>query len=318
MLMKRTRVALLAGLVLASAPVALRAFEDKAPADKAAPEKVAEPKDKGTPAPVTATPGPGCGGCGPTTCYVNEWVPEYYTTTRTTYKTEWREECYTAYKTEYVKEMRTHKVCTYVNQPCEEWRTVCKCVGEVPCVETRCVRKKVETCKPVTVHHRKLVRLGHWECHEVCSCKKSCDPCGGCCTPCTRTVRKWVCCPEYEDCCETKMVKCCDWVSCQEQVTVCKKQYVQEKVKVCVNKCVPCYKDVTCEVCVPKCVPYQCTRKVKHCVPCTENVTCCRMVCKKKEVTCQPCCTPCCEHKCHRFSFSFKRHCGCDSCCGCN
>src|SRR5205823_4269158 len=106
-------------------------------------------------------------------------------------------------RTEYVKECRTNKVCTYVSVPCEEWRTVCKCVT-VPCVETRCVRKCVEVCKPVTVHHRHLVRLGHWECHEVCrsnffgghghGCGSSCggcgDSCGGCnsCAPATRTV----------------------------------------------------------------------------------------------------------------------------------
>src|SRR5439155_9388024 len=103
MLMKRARIALLAGLVLASAPVALRAFEDKAPADdKKAPEKVAEPKP--VPGPIAPVPGPGCGGCGTHTVYVNEWVPEQYTTCRTTYKTECRQENYTAYRTEYVKE----------------------------------------------------------------------------------------------------------------------------------------------------------------------------------------------------------------------
>ncbi len=338
MLMKRARIALLAGLVLASAPVALRAFEDKAPADdKKAPEKLVAPKDEGKP--VVAAPASGCGGCGTTTVWVDTYVPEHYQTTRTTYKVEWREEAYTAYKTEYVQEQHVKNVTCYHTVPTWEERTVCKWVSQ-PCVETRTVYKKVECCKEVTCHHKKLVRLGHWECKEVCSsgffskCGHSCGGCGDCggcstcCTPCTRTVKHWVHCPEYEDCCTTKMVKSWECVPTTCQVTVCKKVPVYEKCKVCVNKCVCETKQVTCTVCVPKCVAVQCTRKVKHCVPCTETVTCCRMVCKKvaKEVACcpTPCCTSCCETKCHKTWFKKSCGCGCDagcsSCggCGCN
>jgi len=324
MLMKRARIVLLAGLVLASAPVALRAFEDKAPDDKK-PEKLADPKDKGA---VVAVPGPGCGS-STQTVYVNEWVPEQYETTRTTYKTEWREEAYTAYKTEYVKENRTRTVCCTTSVPTWEERTVCKWIS-VPCVETRTVMKKVEVCKPVTVHHRKLVCLGHYECQEVQplfakhGCGHSCggcgDSCGGCATACPRTRKVWKYCPQYEDCCETKMVKCWECVPTTCQVTVCKKVAVQEKCKVCVNKCVTTQKEEVYTVCVPKCVAVQCTRKVAHCVPCTEKVTCCRMVCRQvaKQVTCASPCDTCdsgCGHKCHR-SFFRSRSCGAG--CGCN
>ena len=340
MLMKRARIALLAGLVLASAPVALRAFEDKAPADKKAPEKVAAPAAA---APVVAAPA-SCGGCAATagcgtrTVYVNEWVPENYQTTRTTYKTEWRDEVYTSHKTEYVQETRTRNVTCYVNVQTMEERDVCKYIS-VPTVETRCVTKRVEVCKPVTCHHRKLVRLGHWECREVASCGSlfakhgcghscgsscgGCGDCGGCAPACTRTVRKWVHCPEYQDCCTTKMVKSHECVQEQCQVTVCKKVAVHEKVKVCVNKCVPQCKTETYTCCVPKCVAVQCTRKVKHCVPCTETVNCCRMVCHKvaKEVACTPSCNTCgscdsgCGTKCHRTCGWFKsKSCGCSTC----
>src|SRR5947208_2138469 len=104
MLMKRARIALLAGLVLASAPVALRAFEDKAPAEKA-PEKIVPAPVAA--APVAAVPAGACGGCGTQVVMVKEWVPEQYQTTRTTYRTEWKEEAYTAYRTETVQETRT-------------------------------------------------------------------------------------------------------------------------------------------------------------------------------------------------------------------
>jgi hypothetical protein len=355
MFMKRARIALLAGLVLASAPVALRAFEDKAPADKG---KEPAPAPKEAPK-VESTAMPGCGGgTGTRIVYVNEWVPEQYQTTRTTYRTEYREEAYTAYRTENVQETRTRNVTKYVSVPTVETRTITEYVKVpsvetrtitktvmVPCVETRTVFDKVAVCKPVTVNHRKLVRLGHWECKEVeplfAKCGKSCDPCNPCgnsCTP-TRTKRVWVHCPEYQDCCETKMVKSWECVPRTCQVTVCKPQCVTETVQVNVCKCVAQCRQVQCTVnkcvaqtcqetytcCVPKCVAYQATRKVAHCVPCTENVTCCRMVCRQVAKTvadCNPCETSCCETKCCKsFDFGsklrgmFSKGCGCNSGC---
>jgi hypothetical protein len=357
MLTKRARIALLAGLVLASAPVALRAFEDKAPADKGK-EPAPAPK-----AVVESTAAPGC-GASTRICYVTEWVPETYQCQRTTYKREWREEAYTAYKTEYVQETRTRNVTKYVSVPTVETRCVTewitqqvtenRCVTKtimVPCVETRTCYEKREVCKPVTTHHRKLVRLGHWECREVQplfshvghGCGKGCgDPCGGCetsCAPCPRTKRVWVHCPEYEDCCETKMVKCCESYPVCKQVTVCRPKCVTETCPVTVCKRVPVTKQVQCTVCkcvpqchqetytccVPKCVPYQACRKVCVCVPCTETVTCCRMVCKQvaKEVCEAPCAPTCCETQCcKRWDFGghfrglFNKGCGCDSGCG--
>src|SRR4051794_24071116 len=178
MFMKRARIALLAGLVLASAPVALRAFEDKAPAEKKDKEPAPAPKEAPNPGVVSSAAGPGCGGTH--LVYVNEWVPEQYQTTRTAYRTECREEAYTAYRTEHVQETRTRNVTRYTQVPTVETRCVTEYVKQqvvenrtvtktvmVPCVETRTVYEKREVCKPCTVHHRKLVRLGHWECREV-------------------------------------------------------------------------------------------------------------------------------------------------------
>jgi hypothetical protein len=232
-------------------------------------------------------------------------------------------------------------VCFNTTVQVMEERCVTKYIS-VPSVETRTVMKRVEVCRPETVHHRKLVRLGHYECCEVPrlfgghshgGCGDSCGGCGGCETSCTRTVRKWKYCPEYEDCCETRMVKHTECVPECVQVNVCKKVPVQEKVKVCVNKCVPQTRCETYTCCVPKCVPYQACRKVCVCVPCTETVTCCRMVCRQVakqvcEAPCAPTCetTSCCDSGCggHRFHFSgfrgFRGHggCGggCDSGCG--
>jgi len=272
-------------------------------------------------------------------------VPEYYQTTRTTYRTECVEEAYTVNKTEYSQETRTCQVPVTRHVTVCEDRTVTKCVM-VPCVETRTVMKRVETCTPVTTTCRKLVRAGHWECVEV-ACgptlgerlgkfKKhgcGCDPCAPvCCEPCprTKTVKRWVACPEYCEVPVTKMVKSYTCVPETCQVTVCKPTTVTEVVKVNVCKCVTEYCTKTYTVCVPRCVAVQCTRKVSKCVPVCENVTACRMVCRKvaKEVACEAaptCCeaAPCC-HKRFNFSGLFAKKCkggcdtGCSSGCGCN
>jgi len=278
-------------------------------------------------APYTAAAAP----CGPTTrtVYVTEWVAENYETTRTSYRHDWREEKYTAYRQICVPETRTRTVTCYktvhecVDKVCTVWDTV-------PCVETRTVMKRVETCKPVTTVERRCVDRGHWECQEVPTFlgnlhSRSSKKGGDCCDPCnsfcqqqcvkTRTKKVWVSCKVWEEHCCTKMVKSCEYVPQTCQVTVCKKVPRQVCQKVCVARCVPeCRQETYC--CnVTKCVPYEACRRVCVCVPVCEKVTCCRMVprCVAKQVTdCAPSCNTCCEHSdsCHK-RFRFARHSKC-------
>src|SRR5262249_13207004 len=110
--------------------------------------------------------------CCPTTrkICVQEWVPEWYETTRTCYKTEQCQEKYTAYKYETVQEKRKRCVHKTVSEVKEVEKCVCRMV---PCTEERTVYDKVWTCKPCTYTVRKCVDQGHWECREV--------PCGPSC-----------------------------------------------------------------------------------------------------------------------------------------
>jgi hypothetical protein len=288
MIWQRVRIALSACVALAAAAVAARAG-GPAPCDSA---------------PVA--PAPAC-----RTVSVQEWVPQQYEAVRTVYKTECVQEKYQAWRTECVPETRTNVVT--VNRMVPEWReetrTVCT---SVPSVETRTGYKRVQVCKQVTTVSRKCVDMGHYECREV-PCKESCfkrrKHHGDCCEPCpppTKTVKVW--CPNkvwVETPC-TRTVRTWECVPYTYQVTVCKMVPQQQTVKVCVNRCVPEQKTVTCTVMVARKVPYEATRTVARCVPVQEKYTACRMVCRtvEKQVpveTCgescesSSCYTPCCE-----------------------
>jgi hypothetical protein len=312
-MISRIRIALLTSVVVAAALCPIRADDKPDDKDKDKKEPVPEKKEP-LPAPVPA-PGPGgpagpgcCGGgggaCGPQyqTICVQEWVPEYYKTTRTTYKREcvpetytaYRTECvpetYTAYRTECVPETRTRQV-THYERVCET-RQVCKTVCERVCVpETRTVMKAHWTCVPVTTYTCRTVDKGHWECREV-PCDTGCGGGGGflshfrggrgrghggddCCNPCpeaccpppTKTVRVWVSCKVTEQVPCTRMERKCEMVP--ECVTVNVWKSVPKTITCNETfwKCVPVCKTETYTCMVSRCVPYQATRNVARCVP---------------------------------------------------
>lgn len=310
MFWQRVRFAILAGLVLATAIVGARAQDDKKVEGK---EKIeAKPAEVSTgkvPTPATAQAPAAHVAAAPctTTVWVNELVPEYYETTRTTYRTEYRDEVYTSYRTEMVPETYTRTVMVSKTVPTvvDEVKTVTE---YVPTCETRTGYKTEWQCREVTYMKKKWVDQGHYVCKEV-ECgpslsdrfKKMCDPCY-CPCPRTKTVKEW--CPNkvcIEEPC-TKVERFCVKVPYTYTVNVCKpvcKQIVC-KVTKCVTVCEPRVETCTRHIC--KQIPVQCTRKVAVCVPVCEKVTACRMVCKKvaKEVpvtTCSSCCEPepCCE-----------------------
>jgi len=321
---QRLRLALLTSVVLAAAQGAVWADDAKDDDDDAA-EKMDKPAEKKADAPAAA--------CTTRKICVQEWVPEWYESTRTVYKSETAQEKYTAYRTENVTEKRVRTVYKQVPTTCEVEKTVCKMV---PCQEERTVYDRVAVCKPCTYTVRKCVDKGHYECREVpcgpslmervhgCFKKSSCcDPCAPCCEPCprTKTVRVW--CPNKVWCEQTctKMVKSYECVARKCTVTVCKPVYEKVKCTQTVCKCVAAQEEYTC--CVAKCVPYEATRCVTKCVPVCEKVKCCRMVCKtvEKEVPCETtCCSPC-EASCcgsggHRLFGKFRGH-GSSGCGGC-
>jgi hypothetical protein len=320
-------------VVLAAAQGAVWADDAKEDEEDAKAEKMDKPA-----AEKPAAPANGC--CNTRKICVQEWVPEWYETTRTCYKSVTCQEKCTAYRYECVQEKRTRTCYKYVPTTCEVEKTICKMV---PTVEERTVYEKVPVCKPCTYTVRKCVDKGHYECREVpCgpslldrlhSCKKSC--CDSCCEPCcqpcrTKTVKVWCPCKVYcEETC-TKMVKTYECVAKKCCVTVCKPCY--EKVKCCVTtcKCVA-HQEEYC-VNVKKCIPYETTRCVTKCVPVCEKVKCCRMVCKtvEKEVACceNTCCNTCGDACCGHGHRLFSRHkhscggccetscCSAPSCCG--
>jgi hypothetical protein len=269
---------------------------------------------------VAATPaaraGDCCNPCAPApamrTVSVKEWVPEQYTTTRTSYRTEWREEAFTAYRCECTPEVRsrTVTVCRMVPEVKDVVRRVCV---TVPVCEDRTVMKPHWTCKPVTCTVRRCVDHGHWECREV-PCEPSCcervkkwfkrkkDCCDSCCEPCcpppTKTVKVWVPCKVWEEVPVTRMVRTCEYVPTVVKVTTCRQEWREERCQVTVCRAVPETRVENCTVLVKRMVPYQATRKVAVCVPCTENVVCTRMVCRtveKQVACCEPTCEPCCN-----------------------
>ena len=255
-----------------------------------------------------------------------EWVRENYTTTRKTYRTECRTEVYDTCRTECVPVCKEKVVCVQVRVPVmrEECRKVCH---KVTCWEDRVVNKTTYKTVQETCMKKQLVRMGHWECREVCSlfggngggcglfgghghgcgsssCGNSCgDGCGNSCNDCcrpTRTRQVWVHCPEYRECPVTvcRKVACCEQVKCK--VAVCRNEWREEKVKVCHYECrteqrtckYTCYERRT--------VACKATRTVRVCVPCEETVTCCRMVPRTvtRQIPCNNSCNDNCNNNC--------------------
>jgi len=245
-------------------------------------------------------------------------VRENYTTTRTTYKTECRTEQYDAVRCERFPVCKD--VVVNVTKRVPVWTEQCRKVcHKVTCYEDRTVNKTCYKTVQETCMQKKLVRLGHWECKEVCplfggggglfsghghGCGSSC---GGCDTGCndscrpTRTRKVWVSCPEYQECPVTvcKKVAYCVPTTCK--VAVCRNEWREEKVKVCTYQCVTeqCTKKVTCWE--TRQVAYKACRTVRVCVPCTETVTCCKLVPRTvcRQVPCAPACnTTSCGSSC--------------------
>jgi hypothetical protein len=275
MVWQRVRLALLAGVVAASAALSARADDCCAPASSA----------------------PAC-------------APQPSVCTRTAYRTEYKQETYTAYRCESVPETRTYTCTVYKRVPEVRTVTCTKCVC-VPVVEERTVMQTCVTCKPVTHMTSRCVDRGHWECcevpckkshrlsgclHRLCHRKSCCDSCAEpCCPPPTKTVRKWVPCKVWEQVPVTRMERVCESRPVKCHVTTYKREMREEKVQVTCWKCVPETRTQTCQVMVTRRVPYQATRTVAVCVPCQETVACCQAT---------TCCKPrCCRSHarcCHR------------------
>jgi hypothetical protein len=273
---------------------------------------------------------------------VTECVAEKYTVKRTAYKFECKTETYDACKTECVAEVRERTCAVVKRVPVmkTETRKVCK---NVTVWEDRTVCKKEWKTVQETVCKKELVRLGHWECTEVCGsglfsgglfagcghkCGSSCggcsDPCATtCCAPPTRTKKTWVHCPEYCTRNVTVCKKVCVSTPTVCKVAVCKQVWEECKVQVCTYQCVTENRVEKYTVMVPKTVTYKATRTVRVCVPYEETVTCTRMVPRQvtREVPCAPV-SDCCETRSgFRGLFGGRLGChkptGCDSCSGC-
>ena len=275
------------------------------------------------------------------TITVTECVPERYTVKKTCYKWECVQEQYQACKTvcEQVWQERTCNVVVRVPVVKTEARKVCK---NVTVWEERTVMKTCWKTEQVTCMKKELVRLGHWECREVCAsgllgggglfgghghghhgcCDSGCnDSCSNACPP-TRTKKVWVHCPEY---CERPVTTCkkvCVQVPTVCKVAVCKQVWETCNVQVCTYECKT--EQRTTKVCVnvPKQVTYTATRTVRKCVPYETEVTCCRMVARTREVQVPACETTSCCNPCERGrlfsgigSRLHSRGC-CDSGCG--
>ncbi len=265
-----------------------------------------------------------CNPCGPSTtgpAYrsvgCTEWVRETYTTKRTAYKMECRTETYDTFKTECVPVCKERTVCVTKRVPVVT-EQVRKVMHNVTVYEDRIVNKTSHKYVQETVMKKQLVRLGHWETREVpalfggiggglggglfgghghghCgnACSDACaDPCktsNSCSNPCrTRTVKKWVHCPEYRCCPVTVCKKVCVTEAVKCKVAVCKQECREEKVKVCTYQCVK-------ENVVQKYTAYEtrkvackATRTVRVCVPYEETVTACRLVPRTVAPACGP------------------------------
>jgi hypothetical protein len=196
-------------------------------------------------------------------------------------------------------------------------------VWEDRTVMKTCYHTVQETCMK-----KELVRLGHWECREVCGSSlfsglgHSCcsDPCGSCCPP-TRTKKVWVHCPEYCERPHTVCKKVCTQVPQVCKVAVCKTVWEDCTVQVCTYQCVTESRVEKYTVMVPHQVTYKATRTVRVCVPYEVDVTCCRMVPRTRTVQVQDCCSsPCCPTRGGLFSGLFSGrgcHHSCHSCESC-
>jgi hypothetical protein len=190
-----------------------------------------------------------------------------------------------------------------------------------PCYKTVCETKMVTKC----------VDRGHWECREEYSAWKAfcnhlgsihSDPCCNPCPPSNCVSRKcWVPCMVQEQCPVTCSRRVCEMVATTVKVQTCRTEIREEKVKVCVTKCIPETRVEKYTVCKQIQVPYECTRTVCVQVPCEEMVTCTRMVARTvlKEVPCNTGCNDCCN-PCGGGHFglfhgaSLFRGCGCGGC----
>jgi hypothetical protein len=253
-------------------------------------------------------------------CY--EWVRENHQVKRTAYRVECRQEQYDTFRCERVPVCRERTVTCVKRVPVmkEEVRRVChhETVCEERIVNKTCYKYVQETCMK-----KQLVRLGHWECREVCPVfggggglfsghgKGGCcnDPCANNCNDnCrpARTRKVWVHCPEYRECPVTVCKKVCYTEAVKCKVCVTRNEYKEQKVKVCTYQCVT-ENRVVKETCwETRKVPCKATRTVRVCVPCEETVTCCRMV--PKTVTRQVPCAPACSNDCceSRFGGLFR------------
>ena len=265
------------------------------------------------------------------TITVTECVPEQYQVKRTAYRTECRQETYDTFRCENVCEQR-ERVCT-VRVP--ETKTVMRQVcSTVTCYEDRVTMKKCYEYQQQTCMVKKCVSKGHYECCQVCkqpSCfEKLCNPCA---CPHMVTKKKWVHCPEYQECPVTKCVKVCVEKPVCCKVKVCKQVVKEVPCQVFTYRCEQKTEKYT--VMVAHKVPCKATRTVQVCVPYEETVTCCRMVARQVQrqvadcpttccqttccpTTCCPtdCCTSCCKQKKkHRCAGLGMRQQGCGDCC---
>jgi hypothetical protein len=232
-----------------------------------------------------------------------EWVRENYQVKRTAYRVECRTEVCDSFRCERVPVCKERTVCVTKKVPVwrEECRKVCHKVTtwEERVVNKTCYKTVQETCMK-----KQLVRLGHWECREVCplfggfggglfgggnghghhnrgcndACNDACnDRCNDSCRP-TKTRKVWVSCPEYRECPVTVCKKVCYTEAVKCKVAVCRNEWREEKVKVCTYQCVTenVVQKYTCWE--TRKVPCKTTRTVRVCVPYEETVTCCRMV----------------------------------------
>jgi hypothetical protein len=271
--------------------------------------------------------GPSAGTTAPATRTVSctEWVRETYQVKRTAYRVECRTETYDSCRWESFPVCKERTVCVTKRVPVyrEECRKVCE---NVTTWETRTVNKTSYKYVQETCMKKQLVRLGHWECREVCplfgglgggrgglfsghhgnACGDACgnngcnDPCADNCRP-TRTRKVWVSCPEYRECPVTvcKKVAVCEPVTCK--VAVCTKVWKEVKVKVCTYQCVTenVVQKYTCYE--RRQVPCKATRTVRVCVPYEVCETRCKMVPRTvtRTVTdCAPACTTTCNDNC--------------------
>jgi hypothetical protein len=264
------------------------------------------------------------------TITVTECVPEQYQCKRTVYRMECRQETYDTCRSESVCEQRERTVTCQV----PEYKTVMKQVcSTVTCYEDRVTIKTCHEYQQQTCMVKKCVSRGHWECHEVCkqpSClEKLCNPCA---CPHTVTKKKWVHCPEYQECPVTKCVKVCVQKPVCCKVKVCKQVVNEVPCQVCTYRCVQKVEKYNVMVC--RQVPCKATRTVQVCVPHEETVTCCRMVARQVQrqvpvtTCCAPttccqssccptdCCSSCCQQKCkHRSAGLGMRQHGCGGGC---